>query len=272
MQDLTTDDTGNPAPKQFCRCGGDRTLLQRALRRARILTDDAFVVPVVQAAHRRWWERELAEIPRVNAIEEPENRGTAVAILRALHHVLSRDHAADVVLLPADHVAENEDVLCDSIGRAADAAAAWPRHAILLGMEAEGMKDGYGWIVAEASRRGEIAAVRGFYEKPDSHAARRLAHSGALISTFIMAARASTLSRLYSMVLPELVRPTASGDSGPGDHPSRDFSRDLLERSAHHLRVLHGQPCGWSDLGTPARLRAWIAKDSASIQSALASR
>lgn len=272
MQELTRDDAGSPAPKQFCRCGGDRTLLQRALRRARILTDDTCVVPVVQAAHRRWWEPELAEMPRENVIEEPENRGTAVAILRALHHVLSRDHAADVVLLPTDHAAENEDVLCDSIGRAAEAAAEWPRHVILLGMEAEGMNEGHGWIVAEASRRGETAAVRGFYEKPDSHAARRLAHSGALISTFIMAARGSTLSRLYSMVLPELVRPAASGDSGPGGPPSRDFSRDFLERSAHHLRVLHGRPCGWSDLGTPARLRAWVAKESASIQSALASR
>ncbi|HEY4369031.1 MAG TPA: hypothetical protein VGN07_17490 [Steroidobacteraceae bacterium] len=36
--------------------------------------------------------------------------------------------------------------------------------------------------------------------------------------------------------------------------PIIDFSRDLLEPQAQQWRVLEVPPCGWSDLGTPARV------------------
>jgi hypothetical protein len=40
--------------------------------------------------------------------------------------------------------------------------------------------------------------------------------------------------------------------------PPVDFSRDVLQRSESHLRLLAVPPCGWADLGTPERLQRWI--------------
>jgi len=37
-----------------------------------------------------------------------------------------------------------------------------------------------------------------------------------------------------------------------------DLSRDILERSVPHLRVVPVRGSGWTDLGTPDRLRSWI--------------
>ena len=36
--------------------------------------------------------------------------------------------------------------------------------------------------------------------------------------------------------------------------PSKDFSREVLQRIAGRLDLVVVPPCGWSDLGTPSRL------------------
>jgi hypothetical protein len=40
--------------------------------------------------------------------------------------------------------------------------------------------------------------------------------------------------------------------------PSRDFSRELLQRCTDDLSVVPVPPCGWSDLGTPTRLLSFL--------------
>jgi mannose-1-phosphate guanylyltransferase len=89
---------------------------------------------------------------------------------------------------------------------------------------------------------------------------------GALLNSFIFVARAATLLFLYRRVMPEVLRrflPRLTRPDGWARGvlrrlyrtlPSRDFSRELLERCTDHLAVVPVPPCGWSDLGTPARL------------------
>jgi mannose-1-phosphate guanylyltransferase len=105
-----------------------------------------------------------------------------------------------------------------------------------------------------------------FREKPDAASSQRLMERGALLNTFIFAARAATLLRLYHRALPELLRRVLPRLSRPEAWardvlrrlyrtlPSRDFSREVLERCTDDLSVVPVPPCGWSDLGTPARL------------------
>ena len=40
--------------------------------------------------------------------------------------------------------------------------------------------------------------------------------------------------------------------------PSCDFSRDLLQPSAKAITVLPIGRCGWTDLGTPSRIQAFL--------------
>jgi hypothetical protein len=37
-------------------------------------------------------------------------------------------------------------------------------------------------------------------------------------------------------------------------HPAFDFSRHVLQKSSQYLQLLTVPPCGWNDVGTPARL------------------
>ncbi|MGH2570742.1 MAG: hypothetical protein ACRDGR_05930, partial [bacterium] len=42
--------------------------------------------------------------------------------------------------------------------------------------------------------------------------------------------------------------------------PAVDFSGEVLQRVPSRLRVLPVPPCGWTDLGTPDRLRRCLEK------------
>jgi len=47
--------------------------------------------------------------------------------------------------------------------------------------------------------------------------------------------------------------------------PVVDFSREVLEPAAGRLRLLRVAPCGWTDLGTPERIRAWREQGAAFV-------
>jgi hypothetical protein len=41
-------------------------------------------------------------------------------------------------------------------------------------------------------------------------------------------------------------------------HADVDFSRDILQRQPARLQMLMVPPCGWNDIGTPARLASTL--------------
>ena len=129
--------------------------------------------------------------------------------------------------------------------------------------------DEYGWLVPAAGPVGSVRPVLGFVEKPHPEKSEELQRTGALVNSFILASRARTLVRLYEEALPELVRalvpvvldgrPEAALRELYDAMLGHDFSRAVLERFPEALGVLAVPPCGWSDLGTPARLRRFLA-------------
>src|SRR5262245_31154240 len=85
---------GIDTPKQFCSLRGGRSLLGDALARAARIAPRKRMLVVVAAEHRRFWERELADLPRENVIVQPANRGTAAGVLLPALTVLERDPEA----------------------------------------------------------------------------------------------------------------------------------------------------------------------------------
>jgi mannose-1-phosphate guanylyltransferase len=92
---------------------------------------------------------------------------------------------------------------------------------------------------------------------------------GGLWNAFIFAASAHGLLRMFRRTVPRLIDAYLEGMSSTGWRPralagfyesthASDFSRDVLERCGADLRVVPVSPCGWTDLGTPARLEAWL--------------
>jgi mannose-1-phosphate guanylyltransferase len=114
-----------------------------------------------------------------------------------------------------------------------------------------------------------LATVSSFVEKPPLMRAHQLLAQGALWNTFIVAAKASTLLQLFKQRCAGLLDEMQT--IVHGEHyvklsqillnelyarlPTLDFSRDLLQGFESFLEVLAVPACGWSDLGTPRRIR-----------------
>jgi len=264
LRQIAVGPEGLAIPKQFCSVNGGPSLMRRALRRARTVAGPDRTMVVVAAEHRRWWSLELADLPSVNVVVQPCNRGTACGVLLPLLQVLAREPEATVVVLPSDHVVADELTLFASIREAVDHIEREPDRLVLLGFEPEGPDTGLGWIAPRAPTGGRVSAVARFVEKPDRERAEELVREGALWNSFIFAMRAEELFALFQWALPWLTRmfDLALIDPGSGSMTARvarlyqrlpavDFSRAVLEEAGADMRVVSVPPCGWTDIGTP---------------------
>jgi mannose-1-phosphate guanylyltransferase len=256
-------------PKQFCHFGRDDSLLGSTLARARSFSDGARILPVVSEAHRAWWTSELRHLPRENVLVQPRGRGTAVALLHALIHVLLRDDQATIVVLPCDHGVDDEDVLLRAVERAIAAAAEPPAPLVLVGIAPTSPEPQYGWIVPGPGGASTARSVQRFVEKPSLRDACTLMERGGLWNSLIFAISGRALLERFLETTPRLVEAYLwkMGDREGSEQALiecfaslsfTDLSRDILERSVPHLRVVPVRGSGWTDLGTPDRLASWL--------------
>jgi mannose-1-phosphate guanylyltransferase len=267
VSDLTRAADGTPTPKQYCRFGGATPMVRWAIDRARRVVPRERVLVVVNQSHRRFWEPELADVPRRNVLVQPSNRGTGAGALLALLTLEGRtDPESPVLLLPSDHFVARETVMAYAMAAALFAARCGTRDVVLLGLNAFAADQDYGWILPAAD--GQVAAVGQFVEKPQSTALPGLIQRGALINSFVMAGRIRALVGMFDRSLPafvaafrERMRPPigVSGLTGLyASIPVTDMSRQVLQPDPRRLSVVRVPPCGWSDLGTPARLQSYL--------------
>jgi mannose-1-phosphate guanylyltransferase len=123
----------------------------------------------------------------------------------------------------------------------------------------------YGWILPAGD--GATADIAHFVEKPNLDGALALMRRGALVNSFMMVAQASVLLRACQQTVPELAQSFVAREEAGAEArsltdfyrslPSADLSRDVLTKSTASLAVARVPPCGWSDLGSPARLHAY---------------
>ncbi|MGM0574130.1 MAG: sugar phosphate nucleotidyltransferase [Myxococcota bacterium] len=281
LRPVTRREDGTCVPKQFCRFFGGRSLLDRTLDRAERVADPERIVTVVAREHWQWWQPLLERLPPDHVVVQADDRGTAAGLLLPLARIARKDPRATVVVTPSDHFVADEEVLEEALAEAVgvardsdaggDADAPEERPAVLLGMTPDRPETGYGWIVPGPVRGDGAPGVEAFVEKPDETKARRLMDEGALWSSFLLVAEAGALLQVYARTTPGLIQAVddllrqeeRAQATSPVIHENRalpdlDFSGDVLEAVPERLRVVAVPPCGWTDLGTPARLRACL--------------
>lgn len=269
LRSLTSDGNGGSVPKQFCSLDGGPLLLEMALRRAERLAPTERIMISVTDAHRPWWQRDLEGVPHDNIVRQPSNRGTLSGVLLPLLEIYARDPDARVIVIPSDHFVVDEATL-ELAARSAVLDLTDARDEIvLLGVEPETPDPDFGWIIPTAPAMERSQPVERFVEKPDAHAAAALRREGAVVNSFIFAARAVRLLGLCESLESIQFWSLRFGRwntslSGAGNLvnvyrqlPNGDFSRDILQRATNALRVRTVPPCGWSDLGTPERVAQW---------------
>ncbi len=265
LQGLTRNVHGVVVPKQYCSMQGGASLLQEALQRAATVASMQRVCTVVAAQHRHWWTSMLGYLRQSNVIVQPHNRGTAHGILLPLLHIADTDPDAVVVMLPADHHLRDEEVMVASLREAAELASANPASIYLLGLEPSEPDCELGYILPATRSRAGPSAVLRFIERPSSSRARALMDQGALWNSFIMAASARTLLRLFDRNFESAIQAMQCLEGAEQDQayqldqayqrlPAMDFSRDVLPGNESTLQVLPVPQCGWTNLGTPARV------------------
>ena len=262
----TADPSGRAVPKQYCSFGQPRSMLRWALERACRVVPREHVLIVVAEQHRRFWEHELSDFPVDNIVVQPRNRGTGAGLLLPLLRLCRhRDPVARVLVLASDHYVEDEQTLRESLNLALDVRGRRPGRLLLLGMTPSGLDHDFGWIVPASRASGGIRRVAHFAEKPGREGARVLMRRGALVNSLIFVAPADLILRLYQETLPGILGALLDcpGDAVDRERlaaiyesiPTSDFSRHILAQSVRHLSVVQVPRCGWSDLGTPDRLR-----------------
>jgi mannose-1-phosphate guanylyltransferase len=202
LRDLTRRIAGDSRPKQFCRITGEQSLF----RQTRTRLDPLFIsdrqVFVLSRAHERYYGEDLTDACDSYAIEQPLNRGTGIAIILALLHVLQRDRDALVAFFPCDHFYADHDSFRLTIRSAVGCAEQNPESIILVGADAEYPEVDYGWIEpgVDVSKGtvGPLSRVTRFWEKPSVDQARALLRRGCLWNTFVTVGRATAFLEMLA--------------------------------------------------------------------------
>jgi mannose-1-phosphate guanylyltransferase len=269
LRSFTKGIAGYELPKQFCPILSSKPLLRETLDRASRVVAPAQTIVSVNRAHRRFYTPMFQKAPQL-VVEEPRNRGTATAILHALMRVYELAPSAIIGLFPSDHYFGNEPRFLEYVDSAFQAAADSDDSVVLLGSEATGPEQAYGWIEPEVpltSAEQGLHSVRRFVEKPNVRLANDLWRSGALWNTFVLVARASTLLQMFILEMPRLYKAFSDVRAVLGtefedevltrlyrEFPTSGFSELLLQRCAANLMVLPMRGVDWCDLGQPGRV------------------
>jgi mannose-1-phosphate guanylyltransferase / mannose-6-phosphate isomerase len=196
-------------PKQLLSLAQETTMLQATALRAK---DSAhFHPPVVVAGedHRFLIKDQLEQIalaPQAILLE-PAGRNTAPAIALAAHWLLARDPEAVLLIMPSDHVIQNEPAFIEAV---ATVLPAVQKGALAtFGIKPDKAETGYGYIEQGAALPDfpQVYQVARFIEKPKLASAQGyVAQGGYAWNAGIFLMRAADLLAELALHAPEVAQ------------------------------------------------------------------
>lgn len=268
--------TGHNVPKQFCPLIGEETLLEQTLRRVALLIPSHQIMTVLMREHESFYKR-LLDLSEPNLVIQPNNRGTAPAILYSLLRLIRLGHHGSVAIFPSDHYVSNDQRFMLHVEAAWKATLVSPERIVLLGVRAAGPETQYGWIEPahpidfDKVELATVTPVRRFWEKPHPDLAMKLWQRGFLWNSFVVVATTTAFLDLFVRALPDLYIVLAPLLSVIGTSCEReaisdiygkiaadDFSNAIQKETGERLYVLPINGVEWNDLGEPSRVLATL--------------
>lgn len=261
-------------PKQFLALIGERSLYQETVLRASRLPDAAAPVTVCADDHRFMVGEQLqaAGLPSGGILLEPVGRNTAPAIAIAACHLVARHGDALMLVLPADHLIEDEAAFRDAVSRARGLAdAGW---LVTFGIRPDYAETGYGYILRGRALGEDAYAVDRFVEKPDAATARAyLEHGGYSWNSGMFLFRAARYLAELARLAPAIA--AAAHAAYAASRADLDFTRidpdafaaspsdsiDYAVMEATDRAAVVPVSCGWSDIGSWSALWSVAERD-----------
>ncbi|WP_425318354.1 mannose-1-phosphate guanylyltransferase/mannose-6-phosphate isomerase [Pseudomonas nitroreducens] len=166
-------------PKQFLALTGEHTLFQQTLSR---LVFEGMEPPVVVSnqEHRFIVQEQLEalDLKTQSILLEPFGRNTAPAVAIAAMKLMAEGRDELLLILPADHVIEDQRAFQRALALATNAAE--KGEMVLFGVPANRPETGYGYIKAgdERGLPDGVIRVERFIEKPDETRAQQFVEDG----------------------------------------------------------------------------------------------
>jgi mannose-1-phosphate guanylyltransferase len=253
-------------PKQFHSLFGDLSLLQATAKRLNGVVADENILIVTNAGYAALCRDQLPQVDPGNIIIEPASKNTAPCIALSTILLRRRDPDATTIVLPSDHVIQDEEEFKRVVRGALDLSR---RSEALgtIGIQPTRPSTGYGYIEVATATEGDVtggdvaaADVVRFTEKPDRDEARAMVASGRYLwNSGMFAWRTDVIMEALEKHAP-LVYNALSGlasgartpswkeiESAYAACPSISIDYAVMEK-APQVFVLKGD-FGWNDVG-----------------------
>ena len=253
-------------PKQFLDVAGTgKTLIRQTYERFLKVVPQENILVVTAEKYRDLVLENLPELDENNLLLEPYSRNTAPCIAYATYTLLQRNPEAQMVVTPADHIINDEDLFAQTVGKAFEFVS---ENDVLmtLGVVPTRPDTNYGYVQVcgghEATKKGEPVQVKTFTEKPDKTLAQVFIDSGEFLwNAGIFVWKAKTICKEMEKHLPQVTGPfkgwnNALGTALEGEFVARAFT-DSLNISIDYGVMektdkawVYPVKFGWVDIGT----------------------
>lgn len=262
-------------PKQFLSLIGDHSLFQETVLRASKLPDAQAPITVCADDHRFMVGEQLQAIGVRSGgiLLEPVARSTAPAIAAAALHALAGDADALLLVMPADHLIEDEAAFRDAVAAAMRLGdESW---LVAFGIRPDYAETGYGYILRGQALGPDGYRIERFVEKPDQATAERYLAEGTYAwnsGMFLFRARSylDELARLAPAIHAAAQAAFASagadldflrlGQDAFASSPSDSIDYAVMEKTDRAAVV--PVSCGWSDIGSWSSLWSVAERDA----------
>lgn len=249
-------------PKQFVDLGEGRTLFKDTLRRAAQIPNIVDMLIVCNEAHRFYASAGLLECSlQAQLILEPEARNTAPAIALAAFSIHDKDSDGLLLVLPSDHLLQNEEAFVEAVQKAAPLAE--KGQIVTFGITPTSPETGYGYIQQGDSLPHGGYAVARFVEKPDTTKATSMLEQGGYLwnSGMFLVAASTYLDELKNFA-PEIYSHCKEAWKGKREDgaflrperkafltsPMDSIDYAIMERTTR--AVVYPLSLKWNDLGS----------------------
>jgi mannose-1-phosphate guanylyltransferase len=171
-------------PKQLLSLVSKRALLEETVARLEGFVSRERILVLTNVEQEKAVRKLLAGFPKENIVAEPAKRDTAAAVALGVGWVAARDHAATMVVLPADHVIANRTAFQATLRLAAETAEE-TGGLVTIGIKPTWACPSFGYIehgeavqLRNGIDKGSVHQVLRFREKPNPDLAESFLRKG----------------------------------------------------------------------------------------------